>query len=61
MPTMPTSIHLLALGKKGKKEFKTKKTCSARNSPVRKHNPLVKVTSIINNTLASVQGKPKLY
>jgi hypothetical protein len=56
---MPTSIHLVALGKKGKKEFKTKETCSAQNFPVRKHNPLVKVTSIINNTLASVQGKPK--
>jgi hypothetical protein len=39
---------------KGKKEFKTEETCSAQNSPVRKHNPLVKVTSIIKNTLASV-------
>jgi hypothetical protein len=58
---MPTSMHLMALGKKEIKEFKTKKTCSAQNSPVRKLNPLVKVTSIINNTLASVQGKPKLY
>jgi hypothetical protein len=58
---MPTSIHLMALGKKEKKEFKTKKTCSAQNSPVRKHNPLVKVTSIINNTLPSVQGEAKLY
>ncbi len=51
----------MALGKKEKKEFKTKKTCSAQNSPVRKHNPLVKVTSIINNTLPSVQGEAKLY
>jgi hypothetical protein len=51
---MPTSIHLMALGEKGKKEFKTKETCSAQNSPGRKHNPRVKVTSIINKTLASV-------
>jgi hypothetical protein len=50
----------MALGKKERKEFKTKETCSAQNSPVRKHNPLVKVTSKINNTLASVQGNPKL-